>query len=99
MSFIGSDLDIVQQPKLKISFTTRPSRARRSASPLEKSFEMVGHNIPNCMKEVTWLKLCLGTNGHRSAALEWLPFSLTPLFVQAAVIRADKACVLTHAFH
>ena len=21
------------------------------------------HNIPNCMKEVTWLKLCLGTMG------------------------------------
>ena len=36
------------------------------------------HNIPNCMKEVTWLKLCLGTNGHRSAALEWLPFILPP---------------------
>ena len=22
------------------------------------------HNIPNCMKEVTWLMLCLSTNGH-----------------------------------
>ena len=42
------------------------------------------HNIPNCMKEVTWLKLCLGTNGHRSAALEWLPFILPPVFLQAA---------------
>ena len=48
----------------------------------------VSHNIPNCMKEVTWLKLCLGTNGHRSAALEWLPFILPPVFVQAAVIRS-----------
>ena len=45
-------------------------------------------NIPNCMKEVTWLKLCLGTNGHRSAALEWLPFILPPVFVQAAVTRS-----------
>ena len=42
------------------------------------------HNIPNCMKEVTWLKLCLGTNGHRPAALEWLPFILLPVFLQAA---------------
>ena len=32
------------------------------------------HNIPNCMKEVTWLMLCLSTNGHRSAGLGWLPF-------------------------
>ena len=46
------------------------------------------HNIPNCMKEVTWLKLCLGTNGHRSGALGWLPFILLPVFVQAAVIRS-----------
>ena len=28
-----------------------------------------GNNIPNCMKEVTWLKLCLSTNGHQWAAL------------------------------
>ena len=48
----------------------------------------LNHNIPNCMKEVTWLKLCLGTNGHRSAALEWLPFILPPVFVQAAVLRS-----------
>ena len=46
------------------------------------------HNIPNWMKEVTWLKLCLSTNGHRSAALEWLPFILLPVFVQAAAIRS-----------
>ena len=32
------------------------------------------HNIPNCMKEVTWLMLCLSTNGHRSVGLGWLPF-------------------------
>ena len=32
------------------------------------------HNIPNCMKDVTWLMLCLSTNGHRSACLVWLPF-------------------------
>ena len=32
------------------------------------------HNIPNCIKEVTWLMLCLNTNGHRSAGLGWLPF-------------------------
>ena len=31
-------------------------------------------NIPNCMKEVTWLMLCLSTNGHRTAGLGWLPF-------------------------
>ena len=46
------------------------------------------HNIPNCMKGVTWLKLCPGTNGHWSAALEWLPFILPPVFVQATVIRS-----------
>ena len=46
------------------------------------------HNIPNCMKEVTWLKLCLSTNGHRSAALWRLSFILPPVFVQAAVIRS-----------
>ena len=46
------------------------------------------HNIPNCMKEVTWLKLWLSTSGHRSAALEWLPFILPPVFVQAVVIRS-----------
>ena len=34
----------------------------------------VNYNIPNCMKEVTWLMLCLSTNGHRSAGLGWLPF-------------------------
>ena len=32
------------------------------------------HNIPNCMKEVTWLMLCPSTNGQRSAGLGWLPF-------------------------
>ena len=46
------------------------------------------HSIPNCMKDVTWLKLCLGTNGHWSAALECLPFILPHVFVQAAVIRS-----------
>ena len=35
---------------------------------------LICHNIPNCMKEVTWLMLCLSTNGHRSAGLGWLPF-------------------------
>ena len=54
----------------------------------EHSASVDWHNIPNCMKEVTWLKLCLCTNGHRSAALEWLPFILPPVFVQAAVIRS-----------
>ena len=46
----------------------------------------VKHNIPNCMKEVTWLKLCLSTNGHRSPALWRLSFILPSVFVQAAVI-------------
>ena len=46
------------------------------------------HNIPNCMKEVTWLSYGLCTNGHRSAALGWLPFILPPVFVHAAVIRS-----------
>ena len=46
------------------------------------------HNIPNCMKEVTWLRYGLCTNGHWSAALGWLPFILRPVFVQAAVIRS-----------
>ena len=46
------------------------------------------HNIPNCMTEETWLSLCLGTNGHQSAALNWLPFILPPVFVQSAVIRS-----------
>ena len=32
------------------------------------------HNIPYCTKEVTWLMLCLSTNGHRLAGLGWLPF-------------------------
>ena len=50
-----------------------------------KSLTIICHNIP--MKEVTWLKLCLVTNGHWSAALQWLPFILLPVFVQAAVIR------------
>ena len=44
------------------------------------------HNIPNCMKEVTWLSYGICTNGHRSAALGWLPFILPPVFVHAAVI-------------
>ena len=48
----------------------------------------VSHNIPNCMKEVTWLSYGLCTNGHRSAALGWLPFILPPVFVHAAVIRS-----------
>ena len=34
----------------------------------------ISHNIPNCMKEVTWLMLCLSTNGHRSVGLGWRPF-------------------------
>ena len=46
------------------------------------------HNIPNCMKEVTWLSYGLCTNGHRSAALGWLPFILPPVFVHAVVIRS-----------
>ena len=46
------------------------------------------HNIPNCMKEVTWLSYGLCTNGHGSAALGWLAFILPPVFVQAAVIRS-----------
>ena len=46
------------------------------------------HNIPNCMKEVTWLSYGLCTNGHQSAALGWLPFILPPVFVHAAVIRS-----------
>ena len=50
--------------------------------------EAIPFNIPNCMKEVTWLKLCLSTNGHRSAALWRLSFILPPVFVQAAVIRS-----------
>ena len=48
------------------------------------------HNIPNCMKEVTWLKLCISTNGHWSAALWRLSFILPPVFVHAAVIRSWK---------
>ena len=48
----------------------------------------LSHNIPNCMKEVTWLMLCPSTNGHRSAVLEWLPFIKPPVFVQAAMIRS-----------
>ena len=32
------------------------------------------HNIPNCMKEVTWLMLWPSTSGHRPAGLGWLPF-------------------------
>ena len=46
----------------------------------------MGHNIPNCMNEVTRLSYSLSTNGHRSAALGWLPFILPPVFVQAAVL-------------
>ena len=51
-------------------------------------YSISSHNIPKCMKEETWLKLCQSTNGHRSAALEWLLFILPPVFVQAAVIRS-----------
>ena len=40
------------------------------------------------MKEVTWLKLCLSTNGHRSTVLWRLSFILPPVFVQAAVIKS-----------
>ena len=46
------------------------------------------HNIPNCMKEVTWIILCPSTNGHRSAGLGWLPFIKPTVFVQAAMIRS-----------
>ena len=46
------------------------------------------HNIPNCMKEVTWLMLCPSTNGHRSAGLGWLPFIWPPVFAQAAMLRS-----------
>ena len=49
--------------------------------------EMVQYHRKN-LKEVTWFKLCLCTNGHRSAALWRLPFILPPVFVQAAVIRS-----------
>ena len=40
------------------------------------------------MKDVTWLLLCLCTNGNRSAALARQPFILPLVFVQAAVIRS-----------
>ena len=45
------------------------------------------HYIPSYMKEVTWLKLCPGTNGHRSAAMEWLPFILPPVSSIGRVFR------------
>ena len=55
---------------------------RRGASTHRRTW----HNIPNCMKEVTRLSYSLSTNGHRSAALGWLPFILPPVFVQSAVL-------------
>ena len=44
------------------------------ADPSQQFIGPCARNIPKCMKEVTWLMLCLSTNGHRSAGLGWLPF-------------------------
>ena len=49
---------------------------------------IIPHTTGKPMKEVTWVLLCLCTNGHRSAALARQPFILPPVFVQAAVIRS-----------
>ena len=53
------------------------------------------HNIPNCMKEVTWLSYvsCSGVAAFHLAACVCTSSS------DKELIGTDKACVLTHALH
>ena len=71
--FRGMHLKMSSRPQFVNLDRIHVSHKRMPTEPL--------HNIPSYMKEVAWLKLCLGTNGHRSSALEWLPFILPPACV------------------
>ena len=61
------------------------------------------HTTGKSMKEVTWLELCLGINGHRSANSVAAAFHLAACVCTSSsdkeLIGADKAFVLTHAPH
>ena len=63
---------------------------------------MLHHNIPNCMKEVTWLSCVYVQMG--TGQLLWVAaFHFATCVCTGSsdkeLIGADKACVLTHAFH
>ena len=74
------------QPNFKSSFTNEP-------------LNCFTHNIPNCMKEVTWLKYKWAPISWSGVAAFHLAACVCTSSNDKELIGADKDCVLTHAYH